>query len=816
LALAFTEKNEKDNMESIAHIRKSDQRAQTVTSHLEEVSQICRKFATKLNLPEAGELLGLLHDFGKYSQEFQIYIRSATGILNPDIDDEYVDAKALKGQIDHSSAGAQWIWENFRRYGPQGEFVGQILALCLASHHGGLIDCLKPDGKNGFVARMCKDALKTHLAECKESADHEILKKLELLATPTLIQECLQQISQLVGQGEYPIVEHFKIGFWARFLFSCLIDADRMNSADFENPGNESARSKNPVAWQVAIARLESQLAALPIRHEIDTFRKAISEQCKARALEPQGIYTLTVPTGGGKTYSSIRYALHHARKHNLDRIIFIIPYTSIIEQNAQAVRNLLEVEGDPIPWVLEHHSNLEPERLSWRDKLIAENWDAPIVFTTMVQFLDALFSGGTRGVRRMHQLARSVLVFDEIQTLPIKCAHLFCNAINFLASHAGSTAVLCTATQPLLNQLKAPDKGQLFIPQGNELVEDVSDLFKKLKRVVISNKVRLNDGWSDDELAELAVTEYEQKGSCLVIVNTKRWAQQLFGACNNRVEQGSLFHLSTSLCPAHRKKILETVRQRLDNELPVLCISTQLIEAGVDVDFASVIRFLAGMDSIAQAAGRCNRNGKRPQGTVHVVNPQLESIDMLTDIREGRDKSLRVLSEKSDADLLDPEVMNLYYSYYFFSRADEMDYPITAKQVGRQDSLLSLLSDNSRNIGRVGNALRLQQSFSTAGKIFQTIDAPSRAVIVPYGDGKEIIAGLCSVPEPAKAYDLLKHAQKFSVNVFPNVWEKLVEMKAIFQIQEGEEIFYLDERHYSQEFGLSTETVGILEPQII
>jgi len=257
---------------------------------------------------------------------------------------------------------------------------------------------------------------------------------------------------------------------------------------------------------------------------------------------------------------------------------------------------------------------------------------------------------------------------------------------------------------------------------------------------------------------------------------------------------------------------ILDQVRQRLDDDLSVLCISTQLIEAGVDVDFASVIRFLAGLDSIAQAAGRCNRNGKLPQATVHVVNPREEAIDMLHDIKEGRDKALRVLSEKAGVDLLDPEVMSLYFSYYFYSRADEMVYPVKAAQAGREDSLLSLLSDNFRNIGRVRNPLKLQQSFNTAGKIFKAIDAPTEAVIVPYGEGMEIIAGLCAAPEPAKAYQLLKRAQKFSVNVFPNVMRKLKEGGAVRPVQPGEEIYYLDERHYSQHFGLSTEEVSAMK----
>ncbi|MCK5679374.1 CRISPR-associated helicase Cas3' [bacterium] len=799
----------------VAHKRKCDGKEQTVQKHLVDVANNCRQLAEKIGVPKAGELLGLLHDFGKYSQSFQAYIQSATGMLNPDIDDEYVDFKALKGKIDHSSAGAQWIWERCRRYGPQGELVGQILAACLASHHSGLIDCLRPEGKNGFVVRIKKGDEQTHLQECTQVADSEITKKLDSIVIKSFIQDCSLAIFKLVNpqRNQSDFVNQFKVGLWTRFLFSCLIDADRIDSADFEIPENKKMRQKCDVNWSLVIDRLEGKLEGFPIRNEIDLIRRKISRQCQARAFDSPGIYSLTVPTGGGKTLASMRYALHHAQKYGLERIIYIIPYTSIIEQNAQAIRDVLELPDDEFPWVLEHHSNLEPEQQTWRDKLIAENWDAPIVFTTMVQFLEVLFSGGTRSARRMHQLANSVLIFDEIQTLPIKCVHLFCNAINFLTSHAGTTALLCTATQPLLDDLKSPEKGQLDIPQGNELVEDVTDLFDKLKRVDVSNKLRPN-GWSESELTDLAVSEFEKKGSCLVIVNTKKWAQRLHDLCRTRVDDKCLFHLSTSLCPAHRKKLLSEIRSRLDDELPVLCISTQLIEAGVDVDFASVVRFLAGLDSIAQAAGRCNRNGRLPQATVHIVNPQQESIDMLHDIKEGRDKILRVLSEKKDANLLDPDVMKLYFSYYFYNRADEMDYPVSAKQAARSDSLLSLLSNNHLNIMQT-KPLQLRQSFKTAGKIFQAIDAPTQAVIVPYGEGRNIISQFCADPIPAKAYKLLKRAQQFSVNVFPNVWQKLQKEQAVYPVQEGEAIYYLDERYYSDSFGLSTEEVGRMETQI-
>jgi CRISPR-associated endonuclease/helicase Cas3 len=787
---------------------------QIVSCHLENVAEICRDLSGKIGASSLGELLGLLHDLGKYSNQFQAYIKSATGMLNPDIDENYVDSSKLKGSIDHSTAGAQWLWQQCSQYGQQGQLVGQILALCLASHHGGLIDCLSSDGENSFLKRMGKDDEKTHLKECVNAADEELLQRLKALVTPQLIQNCVQQISVLVNSQSESLIKSFNVGLWTRFLFSCLLDADRIDSADTGNPENREQRRKGPVDWPVAIGRLEKELSALPVIHEIDHIRRDISVQCKDRAHGVQGIYSLTVPTGGGKTFASIRYALHHAREHKLERIIYIIPFTSIIEQNAEVIRKVIERETDEFSWVLEHHSNLEPEQQTWQYKLVSENWDAPIIFTTMVQFLETLFGGGTRGPRRMHQLAKAVLVFDEVQTLPIKCVHLFCNAINFLTEHTKTTALLCTATQPLLNKLKEPKKGQLNIPPQNELVEDVSGLFDQLKRVDMRNRIRPG-GWSESEIADLAIEELELKGSCLVIVNTKAWAQRLFKLTEDRSDKRSVFHLSTSLCPAHRKVLLKEIRQRLDDELPVLCISTQLIEAGVDVDFAAVIRFLAGFDSIAQAAGRCNRNGKRTMGEVHVVNPDRESIEMLTDIREGRNKALRVLSERGEADLLNPDVIEQYFTYYFYQRSDEMAYPVSAKQASRTDSLLNMLGDNPLNVGRKNDTIMLQQSFKAVGKIFKAIDAPTEAVVVQYGAGKDIIAELCAEQNPAKIRMLLKESQKYSVSVFPNVWRKLKEQNAVIPIQD-EGIYFLDERHYSKQFGLSVEPVSDYEPQIV
>lgn len=787
---------------------------QKLIDHLKEVSELAGIHAAKINISKVGKVIGLLHDFGKYSRYFQNYIGSATGKINQD-EDEFVDFKGLKGKIDHSSAGAQWIWDYCENKGTAGQLVGQILSLCIASHHSGLIDCLHVDGKNGFYKRMEKDDNKTHKSECIENASKDYLKQINLLLNIELLESVVIEINKLAaisGDKNAQQIWSFHQGLWTRFLFSCLVDADRMNSADFEKPENVQYRN-NKIDWSIAVNRLEQAIHKFKGDKRIDEIRRDISNTCKNRASEERGIYTLTVPTGGGKTYASLRYALHHAQKHKLDRIIYIIPFTSIIEQNAQAIREVLECSSDDFPWVLEQHSNLEPEQQNWHSKLVSENWDAPIVMTTMVQFLEVLFSGGTRSARKMHQLANSVLIFDEIQTLPINCTHLFCNALNFLTGYCQTTAVLCTATQPLLDQLKSPEKGQLNILPENELVSNVQKLFEDLQRVKVISDFKPG-GWKKEEITELALDEFYKKGSCLIIVNTKAWALLLYQVIESVVEKEAIFLLSTNLCPAHRKEILTKVCQRLDNGLPVLCISTQLIEAGVDIDFASVIRFLAGLDSIAQAAGRCNRNGLQETATVHVVNPEQESIDLLTDIKVGRDKARRVL-EEDYKDLLAPEAIKQYFKYYFFDRANEMSYPIRNKQSGIDDNLLNLLSDNRNNVGKENLRNMLKQSFMTAGKAFKAIDSPTQAVVVQYNEiSRNLVAELGSVAKEfdVKRYrDLLKQAQKFSVNVFPNVWTRLQNEQAVHEIQPGEGIYFLDENYYSVEFGLSDEPCSLM-----
>ena len=810
--------------DAIAHVHKLDGLQQLLIDHLLETSIISGQLAAKLNLGFVGELLGLMHDFGKYSRKFQKYIHDETGLFNPDLDDEESIPDGSK--VDHSTAGAQWVYRELRKFGAAqgiGELFGQMLGLCIASHHGeGLIDCLDGEGNPKWIERFNKTDELTHLAECEQNTDEAVLQKAKELAGENLIRSLLKAVKPILSD---PVsndkIKEFYLGCLTRFLFSCLIDADRINSSDFEREAQKEVRrlTEKP-DWQPAIDKLEAKLAGFENRYPIDEIRRRISDDCLKRAADSQGIYTLTVPTGGGKTLASLRYALHHAQKHNLDRIIYIIPYTSIIDQNAQAVREILGED-----WVLEHHSNLEPEKQSWQDKLLSENWDKPIVFTTMVQFLDAWFGGGTRGARHIHPMTNAVLIFDEIQTLPVKCVHLFCNVLNWLTAFGKSTAVLCTATQPLLGESGLQNfpegkresiaaRGLLRLPENAEIMgkhQDLDKLFADLSRV----EIRFNEkagGWNVEEAGAFLLEQFQTALSCLFIVNTKKWAQELYQYCKGQnVPPEALFHLSTNQCAAHRKAIFDTIKARLKNGKPVICISTQLIEAGVDISMACVIRALGGLDSIAQAAGRCNRHGeKEGKGQVWVLNLQEQDFTLiLPDIQAGKTHAERVFRDFAGQDILQPAAMERYFEYYFYQRSDEMSYSVKNSATG---SLLDWLSDNALNPYGEKNDKRskplplLMQSFKSAGRAFQAIDAPTHAVIVPYGEGAELIVKLCGEWDPKKMYDAKKKAQRYSVNVFPNVWNKLQKENALHETIEGSGIYYLNERYYNDEFGLSLD----------
>ncbi len=824
-----------NNITFIAHVRKKDNEPQALSEHLLGVAALSRKFASKIGLGDIGEILGLLHDIGKYSEKFQNYIKSAEGLLNPD-EDDYVDSHGLKGKIDHSTAGAQYVWRKLSLGTSTERFLAQILSLCLTSHHSGLIDCLNPNGSDNYNRRINKSFDKTFIDEVDLKIEKKIQEKLNVfLNDDQILKRFIVKLNSLVNKGnDSKGTLAFKKGLLLRYLFSCLIDADRINTADFESPSAACLRNNgNYVSWDTLSDRLDKRIKSFQQKDNkthVEEIRQEVSNSCYEFSYKPRGLYQLTVPTGGGKTLSSLRFALNHAKKNKMERIIYIIPYTTIIDQNANDVREILEESDNNGNYltqiVLEHHSNLTPDEQNWKQKILSEDWDAPVVFTTNVQVLEALFGAGTRGARRMHQLANSILIFDEIQTLPVRCVHMFNVALRFLVENCNSTVVLCTATQPLLDKIESIYHAISISPE-QKIIPDESRLYHELKRVDVDYEYKPG-GWTESDVKVFAINLLKEFDSLLIIVNTKKSAESLYKQFDD-IDSVKKYHLSTSMCPAHRMDILEEIKQCLEKKEKIICVSTQLIEAGVNIDFNTAIRYIAGLDSIAQAAGRCNRNGEMTDsegnlihGKVYIINPAKENLDKLPDIKIGQDKTLQVLGEYKkqnedfDNNIIGLKAMERYYKYYFYERKDDMKYKVSSKSViGREDNLFNLLSSNSLSVEGFKNTnnaipdLHLKQSFMSAAKVFKAIDSPGIGVIVPYKRGENIIAEFCASDSIEKEFKLLREAQRFSVNIFQYVFEKLVKDKAIHEVQKDSGIYYLDEQYYSKQYGLCEEPVS-------
>lgn len=785
-----------------AHINPITLKEQSVKEHLYSVSRMSMEFGVKISVGATTELIGMLHDMGKQTNMFNSYIRYSA--MNP-------NDKSLKGSIDHSTAGAKFIYDRFYNTNdPYQNLTAQLISLAICSHHGGLIDCLDLDGIDKFTARIKKDkdyfydeALSNYKSQISEMVEIDDLfnkSKEEVRAILTTIN----RINETAKFG------HFAAGMLERYLFSCVIDADRYDTYAFmEGKEAQLDIDKLPL-WNELADALETKLKNYPKLSRIDLLRQEVSISCKNFAVNKPGIYQLSVPTGGGKTLSSLRYALNHAKNFNKDRIFYIVPFTTIIDQNAKEIKDILG-RADII---LEHHSNLVVDNKQEEYKLLTERWDNPMVLTTMVQFLETLFSGGTQGVRRMHNLANSIIILDEIQSIPIKCINMFNSAINFLAGVCNATIILCTATQPLLSSTKIP----LKLSENSNIISDMHEKFKQFKRVNLVDKMIIG-GYSATMLKDFVLNIMDRLDSVLVILNTKNAAKEVFNELKKvngelpKEKQYLICHLSTGMCPSHRMKVLKYTREKLNQHERVICISTQLIEAGVNISFGCVVRSLAGLDSIAQAAGRCNRHGETDCSDVYIVNVQGEDVSKLVDIKEGQECTKRVIDEFKedpnmfDNDLLSPKAMERYYKYYFYNRMNEMNY--TLSKPNSDKSMYDLLSENNEAVnafkGRNGYKpeLMLKQAFKTAGNNFQVIDQNTVGAIVPYEEGEELITlinGACDLGE-LKQY--LKRAQQFSVNLFEADKRKLEAMGGLIGLK-GNTVIAIRREFYTVDVGVT------------
>lgn len=793
----------------IAHVREKDKQVQPLVEHLRGVQQIAEQFGEKIGLKHVAGLAGLLHDLGKYTDAFQNYIHQAA--FHPE------RSEKKRGEVDHSTAGGRLLFSMLHT--SENTFYEKLLAEivgnAIISHHSNLQDYLSPAIESDYLRRVqLKD-----LPEYEQAIDRFFQDTISEKELTDYITFALEEVKRFTDHSP---TQSF---FLAKYIFSCLIDADRTDTRNFEDqirgPISGEKTIQHSQLFEQYNQQLLHHLAALKEKSSanqpIHVLRSYMSEQCESFALKRSGIYTLSIPTGGGKTLASLRYALRHAQVHNKCRIIYVVPYTTIIEQNAQEIRKILKDDEH----ILEHHSNvIEEEHMikgngdeaddglitrKQKLKLARDNWESPIIFTTLVQFLNVFYAKGNRNTRRLHNLSHSVLIFDEVQKVPTRCVSLFNEALNFLKTDAHCSILLCTATQPTLEQVKH----NLLKDRDGEIVPNLSEVSKAFKRVEIVDKT--DKPVTNEELATWMNAEIGAWGSTLVILNTKRAVKNLY----TRLKNGPLpvYHLSTSMCAAHRKVQLQEIRQLLKVKIPFICVTTQLIEAGVDVSFQCVIRSLAGLDSIAQAAGRCNRHGEDELRNVYVIDHTQENLSNLKEIEVGKWVTRNVLArfkkkaDKYEGSLLSQKAMREYFLFFYKKMETNLNYYIPEVDREMTKLLMALASENSyvthfqKKTG-VPFPLLLNGSYKTAAEYFHVIDQQTTSVIVPYGEGKEIIALLNGAERVDDVTGILKKAQHYTVNVYQQELDQLKREKAIVEHLDGM-IYELKESWYSKEYGI-------------
>ncbi len=783
----------------LAHIRRdltgAEETVQTVRAHCRKTAEYAGRTLEMAGLSTAGYLAGLVHDAGKYTSRFQTYLR---------------DGEGRRGSVNHTFAGVRLLLDRFFTEGDFPGVVCELLVLAAGGHHG-LFDCVDSDGRSGFRHRLTKadidydEAAENFLRLC---VGEEELDSLFQRACDELTPVLERILAMTDENNEFCDDETaFYSGLLARLLLSAVIEGDRRDTAEFmEGARSPAAHSEGDLRamWSDCLKRVEGKLANLPAGTPIDRARRTISDQCRKAATQPGGVFRLNVPTGGGKTLSSLRYALAHAQKFGKQRIIFTAPLLSILEQNAAVIRDYVQDES----LILEHHSNLvhpkeDPQRLDELE-LLTETWDDPIIITTLVQLLNTLFSGKTTAIRRFHALCGSVIVIDEVQTVPSKMLSLFSLAVNFLAEICGATVILCSATQPCMEQIEHP----LHTPTPDLVPHDPA-LWKVFQRTEIQDAGTK----SLEEIAAFAMERLETVDSLLIVCNKKAQAQRLYELLKG--ENLALFSLSAAMCVAHRRETLDRLRQSLGQSgRKTVCVSTQVIEAGVDISFACVIRLSAGMDSVVQAAGRCNRSGEAGFGIlapVFVVQCQKESLTRLPDIQRGHDATGELLAEfalhpeRYGGRLDSDEAIGYYYRALY--RKEPKGHQDYVWQKG-SPSLFSLLSLNNHYPN--GEPFYFRQAFRQAGAVFQVFEENTADVIVPYGEGEELISALRG--ERAKwdvpyLQSLLEKTKPYTVALYQYQIDRLEAEHGLSPLPGG--ALGLN-GHYNEETGFSAETSNL------
>jgi len=727
-------------MKYIAHVRKLENGqwdTQFLEDHLCETAELAATFADEFISREWGYALGMIHDQAKATLEWQNYLGNKSGY------NEEASSEA-PGRVEHSGPGAKLVEEMF------GKMIGRFLSYCIAGHHAGLPDWLGSQAALAF--------------RLQNSSTKDIDERFKA-ALPNLCPK--NPPWKFCNTG-------LDISLWIRMLFSCLIDADRLDTEKYMNPDQSKEREGYSTLaelqnrFNIYIAD-KTQKPQGFYDERVYFARQQVLADCRKAAEKRSGFFSLTVPTGGGKTLSSMAFALKHAEMHGKKRIIYVIPYTSIIEQNAQVFK---EVFGDDE--IVEHHSNLDDDETTVRNRLASENWDAPVIVTTSVQFFESLFAAKPSRGRKLHNIVNSVVILDEAQLVPTDYLEPILETMRLLTEHYKVSFVFCTATQPVFEKQKEfPNFPGLLESSIEEIIQDVSGLYKSLERVKVERPQDLSVSVEWKDLAgELA--EYEQ---VLCVVSDRKSCREL----HSLMPEGT-YHLSALMCAQHRSDVIKEIKAKLEKGESVRVISTQLVEAGVDMDFPVVYRALAGLDSITQAAGRCNREGKlNVKGELGKVvlfkAPRKAPAGIL---RKASDITERMIS-KGIENLIDRSVFPSYFSelYWKVNSLDTKD-------------IMKLLKTDSSDLGI---------QFRTAAESFKIVnDANQRSIMVPYGEGKKLIELLKN--DKIQAGRILRKLQRYTINIYKDQFSWLQEHSSLEEIIPG--IFalrYIIE--YSNEVGL-------------
>ena len=598
------------------------------------------------------------------------------------------------------------------------------------------------------------------------------------------------------GNGEHYA---FYLDMLERLMQSVLVDADRTNTADFMSGCRTEKFFNTADLWEQMRGTINRKLEGFSDKTDkISLQRRKISEKCFVSAKRGTGIYRMTVPTGGGKTLSGLRFAIEHCIENSLEKIIYVAPFMSILEQNSDEIRRIAGDEN-----FLEHHSdalaeiNTENELNEY--ELRTEKWDSPVIATTMVRFLNALFSAKMSDVRRMHRLGKAVIIIDEVQSVPMKCMNMFNLAMNFLSGICGCTIVLSSATQPVFDEIKYP----LNIAENAEISGDHKQDPDVFKRTDIISALT-SYGYDYNEAVDFCIEKYNSSGDLLVIVNTKSAALEMYRRFKDNVTDAEIVHLSTNMCPQYRRDSVDNIRVLLKEKRRVICITTQLIEAGVDISFNCVVRSLAGIDNIVQAAGRCNRHGENDEcSPVYIINLKEERLGNLELIGKAQQTSIAVIHSNKFNDLASEEAVRAYFSKHYRDNKDELVY----KTGDSDENLINLLSLNkSRYRLKKNRAVKYTgQAFKTAGSLFKVIDDNTVSVIVPYNDdAKEIISELNSGITPAYSAELLRKAQKYTIGLYRNLEKKLSDNNALYCNENG--VLILRDGFYDMQYGVTAD----------